>query len=251
MGAGLSATRSSRHARSPSQRNHVMLAARTAAPSPIRLKRSRYLTTWRSLSGSGSVFTSQRFYRCALPTTGRSYGDAYDTRDSCRGSSSETRAHPRAGLVGCSCDSQDDRGRACEVGEPACSARGQMDAGRARSKRLSPQKPMRAREALARGVIAGSSRAPAQLAGLTARARQGLGGYAGGVVLSIRCQRMKPHSSHEYATASSPPSSAWRVEWPSRSTQVVLAHIGHFRDSSTISLPTSLRIVDELHHDNL
>ena len=65
-----------------------------------------------------------------------------------------------------------------------------------------------------------------------------LGGYAGGAVLSIRCQRMKPHSSHEYATASSPPSSAWRVEKPSRSTQVVWPHIGHFRDSSTTSLPT-------------
>jgi hypothetical protein len=28
---------------------------------------------------------------------------------------------------------------------------------------------------------------------------------------------MKPHSSHEHARASSPSSSAWRVEWPSRS----------------------------------
>ena len=46
-------------------------------------------------------------------------------------------------------------------------------------------------------------------------------GYAGGAVLSIRCQRMKPQFSHEYAKASSPPSSAWRVEWPSRSTQIV------------------------------
>ena len=56
-------------------------------------------------------------------------------------------------------------------------------------------------------------------------------------VLSNRCQRMKPQPSQEYARASSPPSSAWSVEWPSRSVQVVLPHMGHFRDSSTTFLP--------------
>jgi hypothetical protein len=121
---------------------------------------SRY-SPRRPLSGNGTALPESAFPPMRAANNRRSYCDAYDTRDSCRGSSSETRAHPRAGLVGCSCDSQDDTRRACEVGQPACSARGQMDAGRARSKRFSPQEPTRAREALARGVIARSSRAAA------------------------------------------------------------------------------------------
>ena len=89
---------------------------------------------------------------------------------------------------------------------------------------------------LARSV--GNSRARAGERIQRLELRQGLGGYAGGVVLSIRCQRMKPQLSHEYAKASSPPSSAWRMEWPSRSTHVAWPHIGHLRDSSTTVLPT-------------
>jgi hypothetical protein len=53
--------------------------------------------------------------------------------------------------------------------------------------------------------------------------------------LSIRCQRMNPHVSHENARASSPPSSACSVEWPSRRIHVVPPHIGHFRSLFTTS----------------
>jgi hypothetical protein len=56
--------------------------------------------------------------------------------------------------------------------------------------------------------------------------------------LSSRCQRMNPHALHEYATARSPPSSAWRVEIPSSRIQVVCPHMGHFRCSSVTSRPT-------------
>ena len=59
------------------------------------------------------------------------------------------------------------------------------------------------------------------------------------MALSNRCQRMKPHASQEYAKASRPPSSAWRSEWPSRSTHVVWPHMGHLRCGSTTTLPTA------------